>query len=116
MAMAIGLSACVEGKQKEWSQYRDEEGNQDEIRHESPSAQFTFSKDILPLVKIRCTVCHSQDSSLPFWEDYDVLFQYKEIVRSRVFEIQDMPTGNATQMTPEERKLMAVWIDEGATF
>lgn len=78
--------------------------------------QLTFVDDILPIVQQRCSLCHSQGSALPFWEDYDVIVAKKDLVRHRVFVTQDMPRGNATNMVAEERDKMATWIDQGALF
>lgn len=78
--------------------------------------QITFIEDILPIIENRCSLCHSEASGLPFWEDYDTLFEKQDRVRARVFEFQDMPRGNATGMTQEERQLVADWIDQGAVF
>ncbi|MCB0366935.1 MAG: hypothetical protein H6624_12515 [Bdellovibrionaceae bacterium] len=74
----------------------------------------SFAQDILPVVQNRCSLCHSAGSGLPFWEDYDVIVAKKDRVRHRVFVSQDMPRGNATGMTLEERDLVATWIDQGA--
>ena len=74
----------------------------------------SFNEDILPIVQARCTACHSEGSGLPFWEDYEQIFTSKDAVRLRVVELQDMPRGNVTGMTDEERELFAMWIDQGA--
>lgn len=76
----------------------------------------SFTKDILPIVQNRCSLCHNPSSGLPVWEDYETIFSRKDRVRARVFEVRDMPRGNATGMTDQERELMALWIDHGALF
>lgn len=81
---------------------------------EETTEALTFVDDILPIIEKRCSLCHNPRSGLPVWTEYEVIFTQKELVRRRVFEIQDMPRGNATDMTEQERELVALWVDDGA--
>jgi uncharacterized membrane protein len=71
----------------------------------------------------RCSMCHSAD---PVWDGFatapkGVLLDARdEIVRrARLIDIyavrsHAMPPGNVTEMTPEERQILAVWLAAGA--
>lgn len=81
---------------------------------EKPLESLAFIDDILPIIEMRCASCHNPSMGLPDFRSYEVIFNRRDIVRHRVFVIQDMPRDNMTEMTEEERELVAAWIDEGA--
>jgi len=83
----------------------------------TPSPAFQAARDV---VATRCSMCHARE---PLWagllvapkgvlleSDGDIARQARAIelqaVRSRA-----MPPGNITQMTPEERQVLAAWLD-----
>ena len=77
--------------------------------------RLTFVDDIQPMMQSRCAFCHT-GYSLNDWRDYDEIVAKASRVRYRVYERQDMPVNNMTNMTPEERELLALWIDEGTIY
>jgi uncharacterized membrane protein len=75
----------------------------------------TFNKDIKPLVEKRCMPCHTgQIQTLPNFTIYKTAHLNRFKIRKRVVELKNMPPGNSTQMTDEEREIIKKWIDGGA--
>ena len=74
----------------------------------------TYTKDIQPIFQSRCAMCHNATSSIPNWLDYGTAYQKRAKIYDRVVKIKDMPLGNATGMTDNERALVGKWIDSGA--
>ena len=81
-----------------------------------------FSK-VSSVIEERCTVCHSATPTSPLFSAAPggVMFDTPEQIRQMADKIhaqtvasQIMPLGNITQMTQEERDLLASWIEQGA--
>lgn len=87
-----------------------------------PAGHSTFSK-VNSVIEERCTVCHSAHPSSPLFSaaPAGVMFDTPEQIQQMAAKIhaqtvasQIMPLGNITQMTQEERDLLASWIEQGA--
>ena len=75
------------------------------------------------IVLSRCSMCHAAE---PFWEGIvappkGVRLDTPEMIRKHAREIQRqatlthaMPPGNITEISPEERQILAAWIAAGA--
>lgn len=81
-----------------------------------------FSK-VSSVIEERCTVCHSAQPTSPLFSaaPAGVMFDTPEQIQLMAAQIhaqtiasQIMPLGNITQMTQEERDLLAKWIAQGA--
>lgn len=81
-----------------------------------------FSK-ISSVIEERCTVCHSANPTSPLFSAapagvmFDTPEQIKQLaakIHAQTVASQIMPLGNITQMTQEERDLLASWIEQGA--
>ena len=81
-----------------------------------------FNK-ISSVIEERCTVCHSANPTSPMFSaaPAGVMFDTPEQIQQMAAKIhaqtvasQIMPLGNITQMTQEERDLLANWIAQGA--
>ena len=81
-----------------------------------------FSK-VSSVIEERCTVCHSANPTSPLFSaaPAGVMFDTPEQIKQMAAQIhaqtiasQIMPLGNITQMTQEERDLLANWIAQGA--
>ena len=71
----------------------------------------------------RCSMCHAAE---PVWEGSasppkDVMLDTPERIRLHAREIylqaahtDAMPPGNVTELTPEERGMLAAWYEAGA--
>ena len=70
--------------------------------------------DITPILNTRCATCHNAQA-MPDknWLDYSQAFKAKDKIKDRVFIKKDMPMGNATNITEQERKDIADWVDSG---
>jgi len=73
----------------------------------------TYTQDIQSLFKERCSACHD---SMPGkdWQSYKTAYDARFKIRTRVFDVKDMPQGNVTNMTDAERELVKKWVDMGA--
>ena len=81
-----------------------------------------FNK-VSSVIEERCTVCHSAQPTSPLFSaaPAGVMFDTPEQIQQMAAKIhaqtvasQIMPLGNITQMTQEERDLLASWIEQGA--
>ena len=75
--------------------------------------QYTYTKDIKPLFKKRCSMCHDGMPQYD-WQHYSLAYKYRDLIKHKVFVTKSMPMGNATNMTDAERKEVAQWVDENA--
>jgi len=92
------------------------------------SAQQQGSDDFAKVSQViheRCTVCHSAQPSSPMFSaaPAGVMFDTPQQIRQLAPKIhaqsvasQIMPLGNITQMTQDERDLLASWIAKGASI
>jgi uncharacterized membrane protein len=75
------------------------------------------------VIQARCTVCHSASPTSPLFSSapggvmLDTPQQIQQLaprIQAQAVTSQIMPLGNITQMTQQERDLLAQWIDKGA--
>lgn len=71
----------------------------------------TYSKDILPIIKTRCAMCHNSGTPDRNWLDYNVAYKKRVNIKLRL-ENRTMPIG--ITMLDSERKLMIDWVKQGA--
>ena len=79
--------------------------------------------DVENIVLSRCSMCHAAE---PFWEGIvtppkGVRLDTPEMIRKHAAQIRlqatlahAMPPGNLTELSPEERRILAAWIAAGA--
>lgn len=89
---------------------------------QSGASNSDFSR-VSSVIEERCTVCHSANPTSPLFSaaPAGVMFDTPEQIKMMAAKIhaqtiasQIMPLGNITQMTQEERDLLATWIAQGA--
>ena len=89
---------------------------------QSGASNSDFSR-VSSVIEERCTVCHSATPTSPLFSaaPAGVMFDTPEQIKMMAAKIhaqtiasQIMPLGNITQMTQEERDLLASWIEQGA--
>lgn len=77
------------------------------------------------IVQARCLACHSArptDPTFPVppngvtFESPEILRQYAQRIRDRVYVSKTMPLVNRTNMTDEEREIMNAWVLSGASI
>ena len=73
----------------------------------------TYSLDIKPIFKDKCSQCHNQNWPDKNWMDYKTAYKFKDSIKLRL-ENKTMPPGNVTELTEKERALIIKWVDEGA--
>lgn len=73
----------------------------------------TYVKDIRPLFKERCSVCHDSMAGRD-WQDRKTAYEARFKIKNRVFTLKDMPQANVTGMTGEEREEVKNWVEHGA--
>jgi uncharacterized membrane protein len=88
----------------------------------TPQARVTFSQAQAVITR-RCTPCHSAQPSQPGFPQAPngVMFDTPEQIVDRAQQIyqqavvtKNMPFGNLTNITQDERDLLAAWVQEGA--
>lgn len=91
-------------------------------QQEGKATHDAFNK-VSSVIEERCTVCHSAKPTSPLFSaaPAGVMFDTPEQIQQMAAKIhaqtvasQIMPLGNITQMTQEERDLLASWIEQGA--
>jgi uncharacterized membrane protein len=79
--------------------------------------------EALGIVQQRCVTCHSEHpthASFPtppnglVLETPEEMQRFASRIRLRVCTLRNMPLGNMTNMTDEERAILAAWVDQGA--
>jgi uncharacterized membrane protein len=92
-------------------------------RDAGPRAEKVDVKEAQSTIMARCSMCHMSE---PVWPGVHgppkgVLLDSPENIRlhAHLIEIQAvrssaMPPGNITQMTPQERQIVAAWLAAGA--
>ena len=109
MALVVWLSAAGPGEQ--------------EMATASEAAAPVPFVEVENIVLSRCSMCHAAE---PFWEGITappkgVRLDTPESIRAHAGQIQlqatlshAMPPGNVTELSPEERQILAAWIAAGA--
>ena len=91
-------------------------------QQEGTATHSAFNK-VSSVIEERCTVCHSAKptsqlfSAAPAGVMFDTPEQIQQMaakIHAQTVASQIMPLGNITQMTQEERDLLASWIEQGA--
>ncbi|SEG50656.1 urate hydroxylase PuuD [Marinobacterium lutimaris] len=84
--------------------------------------QVSFNQ-VSEVIHERCTVCHSSSPSFAGFatapagiklDNAEEIKLMAEKIHAQAIATQTMPLGNVTQMTPEERDLVGMWIADGA--
>ena len=70
----------------------------------------TYTKNIQPIFKNRCSICHDHYRELN-WQVYENAFNHRLQIKDRV-KTKQMPMGR--EMPQEERDLIIKWVDTGA--
>lgn len=95
-------------------------GNPAPARADGPAPSYA---EVQAVVLARCIACHSTApriasfGSAPGGVNFETpgtLHRYARRIQERVVETRTMPLGNMTNMTEEERALLARWIAHGA--
>ncbi|MPQ65855.1 MULTISPECIES: urate hydroxylase PuuD [unclassified Pseudomonas] len=86
------------------------------------AADVSFDK-VHRVIQERCAVCHSAQPTSPLFSSapagviFDTAQQIQQLaprIQAQAITTQIMPLGNITQMTQQERDLIAAWINQGA--
>ena len=96
------------------------------IPKQNASTQSTASfSTVKNIIDQRCLSCHSQhpsDALFPaapnglVFEDPLVIQKFAQKIRERVWIAKNMPLANRSQMTEEERGILAKWVEAGAAI
>lgn len=88
-----------------------------------PVAERVAFSEVRKIINDRCLSCHAAE---PRHENFDAppkdvrfntaaeILSHVEAIRITTVETDTMPLGNETGMTPEERRLLGLWIRHGA--
>ena len=76
---------------------------------------------VAPIVALRCAPCHSMHPTLVSAPPKGIVLETAAEIRAQASLVQTvaveshvMPLGNVTKMTDTERKLLGIWISQGA--
>ena len=95
-------------------------GPRDATTGTAPTPNF---KTVVNIVSARCSPCHAGE---PVWaniaaaprgivlEDADHIARNARLIGRNAAWSNAMPPGNVTEMTPDERAMLAAWLDAGA--
>ena len=76
-----------------------------------PTGVPSYSRDIQPMFKSRCTMCHGPGKMNPKdWTDYKTAVANKDVMKLRVVVQKTMPMGGWDQPS---RDKVGAWIDGG---
>jgi uncharacterized membrane protein len=76
--------------------------------------------DVLAITHKHCVMCHARNPSHPSFdtppkgvalETVHDLKVWAVKMREQVIELRNMPVGNETEMTDDEREMIARWVD-----
>jgi uncharacterized membrane protein len=76
--------------------------------------------DVLAVARKHCVMCHARNPSHPSFdtppkgvalERVDDLKVWAVKMREQVVELHNMPVGNETEMTDDEREMLARWVE-----
>lgn len=73
-------------------------------------ADLTYSKDIKPIFKNRCSECHDYLADKN-WQKYEDAFKHKDTIKQKMLD-KSMPMGR--DMPQNERDQIVQWVDQGA--
>jgi uncharacterized membrane protein len=91
-------------------------------RASAPAQPVTFSQ-AQAVISLRCVPCHSATPTQAGFSaaPNGVMFDQPEVITGRAAQIyqravvaRDMPLGNLTGMTQEERAQLGAWFEQGA--
>lgn len=77
------------------------------------SNTLTYTDDVKPIIKNRCSACHNGTNELPNLLDYDEVYKKKELILKKLTS-REMPHFIGEQMTESERDTIIEWIKQGA--
>lgn len=80
--------------------------------YENKSKEITYTKDVKPILKSKCSSCHGEMWPDKNWMNYEKAFENRDKIKLRVSN-KTMPPGNVTEMTDDERKVLSDWVDGG---
>lgn len=72
----------------------------------------TYSKDIRPIVEMKCIGCHGSDAIFGDWNKYSEIYTYRDEIKQRVVVEKTMPLGQV--LTENEIELFKQWLESGA--
>lgn len=75
-------------------------------------ADVTYEKDLKPILKDRCAMCHNESTPEMNWMDYKTALKKKDSIKKRLTD-KTMPPANITNLTEDEKKMIIKWVDEG---
>lgn len=89
------------------------------------AAQTVSFSEVQVIIQQRCSTCHSAHptddvfKTAPqgaIFDSPEQIKAYADKIKARAVDSQTMPLGNKTQMTPEERSKLGIWITQGAAI
>lgn len=88
---------------------------------EAQKQQTVSNEQVVQLIEQRCSACHSNNNTDDIFKspqagivfsDIASVKQWAPRIKARVIDAQDMPFMNKTNMTDEERAVLAIWLTQ----
>lgn len=82
-----------------------------------PALKVSFA-EIQPIIKQRCFQCHGNgqvNGGVSYDNPADIQ-SHASRIKFRVVDAKNMPQGNVTGMTDQERELIRLWVEQGASL
>ena len=73
-------------------------------------SSITYTKDIRPIIDKKCSQCHQYMGDKD-WTNYDNVKAKCSLFKERLYIKKDMPPGNVTNVTDDERELFKNFVD-----
>lgn len=79
--------------------------------YEADEDFISFKSDVRPIISKNCAQCHNAESKLPDITKYEVAFELKEVILSRMND-RSMP--HAGRLEEWHRDTIKRWVEQGA--
>jgi len=73
-----------------------------------------YNKDVKPIFEKRCAGCHNGATRSTNWLQYSMAYEWRELIKTRVYIYKDMPYGRFPPMPDDERAIVKDWVEQGA--
>ncbi len=81
--------------------------------------------EVKAIVATRCLSCHSANNTDDVFivapngmrlDEDELIVKWAGSIKNRVYDLQNMPMNNKTEITNEERLILAAWVHQGASI
>ncbi len=121
--LMLAIDEVLAGKQVTVPETENDGCLVDRVVKQPVSREFTFTKDVVPILQNRCQVCHRPDQSAPFTlMTYDDAKKHSRMIKEVVTQRRMPPWHadprhgefeNSRRLSNDEVATLAAWVDSG---